>query len=623
MSSDITQQQFDREDYWEFVRPWSITVFSLYSIYTLIIIPLVIWRSNFHPLKSRSKVYLFVMIFTQYLMVSILSLRIAIGRQIFPCTLYYVFAFFGVPMFMAPYLMQSFRLIMVTRLTHLKDDMVNFEIPEELNRKQTLFSLTKPLSLFQKKEDKNNVSIFGKFAGNVAETPVPPPAVETPLPEDMEEPQSIYKKEEVGKEMEEIKDEKNETSLSNENETKVFQECSEIKQEKEPDDKKEPEEETPQVTETQIKPKIITKEEQFAETEIKTITMNNPRRKKRQSVKLTAYKMRRFKMLKLYSSSSFIISIFFLAMGFQGILFMAFNAIYYQQIFLWDQGCAFEFSAGIVVVIFTVAYIGVLAVFCLLLLFVKEEFKIRQELFLNMIIWSVFGFIWLLMALIPQWNREYEYYFSAIWSIVFACFLSNFVAIAIPIIRTFTWNKRKKKRVMDRDSMTENRKLLLYMTYDHSKIVDDANAKDFNTLSHLLAVIESSSSHYLGDYCKREWSSENFLFIEQLNLYKNLKKRSEQIYYGNLIFDTFLSKSADLELNISQRLRTAVRNRLDEAQKEPDIEELISNELFYDVESSIINLMLDTWGRFLTSDLFQKMKENLKKTEKFENPNKK
>jgi hypothetical protein len=98
--SDITQQQFDREDFFPVVWPWSISVFTFYTLYTCIIIPLVIWRSDFHPLKSRSKGYLFVMIFTQYLMVSILSLRLIIGRQIFPCALYYVFAFFGVPSFL-------------------------------------------------------------------------------------------------------------------------------------------------------------------------------------------------------------------------------------------------------------------------------------------------------------------------------------------------------------------------------------------------------------------------------------------------------------------------------------------------------------------------------------------
>jgi uncharacterized protein YacL len=95
--SDITTQQFDREDFFPFVRPWSISILSLYVIYTAIVVPLFIWRSNFHPLKLRSKGYMFVMIFAQLLMVGILSLRIAIGRQIFPCVLYYIFAFFGVP----------------------------------------------------------------------------------------------------------------------------------------------------------------------------------------------------------------------------------------------------------------------------------------------------------------------------------------------------------------------------------------------------------------------------------------------------------------------------------------------------------------------------------------------
>jgi hypothetical protein len=580
--SDITQQQFDGIDFYPVVWPWSISVFTFYTLYTCIIIPLVIWRSDFHPLKSRSKGYLFVMIFTQYLMVTILSLRLIIGRQIFPCTLYYVFAFFGVPsflifffkfflVFMAPYLMQSFRLIMVTRLTHLKEEMVNFEIPEDVERKPTFFGLKKPL--FQ-----NDIS-FRKKSFIVPHTPTVP--LQTPLPsEEMEEQTQMTK------------------SLEPTTPTVTTMEKENV--------------EIPDIKEQEPKlPDGLQKSP--------TVIIN--KRRKRKSVKVSDLTIRKFKMLKMYVSNDFLISIFILAMLFQGIMFMIFMTIYYNEIFLWAQGCVLLFYAGIVVVIFTVFYIGILAFLCVLLLFVKEEFKIRQELFFNMIIWSVFGLMWLLMALIPEWNRTYEYYFSAIWPIVFACFFSNFVAIAVPIIRTFKCSRKKKRE--NRESLTENGKLLSYMTYDHSKLTDDQNAKDFNSIAHLLAVLENSNANsFLGDYCKREWSSENFLFIEQLYLYKNLNKRSEQLYYGNLIYDTFLSRSASLELNISQRLRSAVRNKLDEIQKDTTSEELVESNLFSDVENSIINLMLDTWGRFLNSDLFQKMKEHLKKVENFENPNK-
>jgi hypothetical protein len=470
---------------------------------------------------------------------------------------------------MAPYLMQSFRLIMVTRLTHLKEEMVNFEIPEEIDRKPTFFGLKKPL--FQ-----NDIS-FRKKSVTLPQTPSVP--VQTPIPGDNVE--------------EEIKLEPITTPT-------VVKESSEN---------------------VEI-PDIKQQEPTLPEGLQKSPTVIINKRRKRKSVKVSDLTIRKFKMLKMYVSNDFLISIFILAMLFQGILFMIFMTIYYNEIFLWAQGCVLLFYAGIVVVIFTVFYIGILAFLCVLLLFVKEEFKIRQELFLNMIIWSFFGLMWLLMALIPDWNRTYEYYFSAIWPIVFACFFSNFVAIAVPIIRTFKCS-RKKKRAENRETLTENGKLLSYMTYDHSKLTDDANAKDFNSIAHLLAVLENSNANsFLGDYCKREWSSENFLFIEQLYLYKNLNKRSEQLYYGNLIYDTFLSRSASLELNISQRLRSAVRTKLDEIQKDSTSEELVESNLFLDVENSIINLMLDTWGRFLNSDLFQKMKEHLKKVEHFENPNK-
>ena len=136
------------------------------------------------------------------------------------------------------------------------------------------------------------------------------------------------------------------------------------------------------------------------------------------------------------------------------------------------------------------------------------------------------------------------------------------------------------------------------MAIDHSKKTDDLNATDFNSISHLQACLESKfASTFLLEYCKREWSSENFLFLEQLNSYKKLTDRESQLKYGYLIFDTFISKTASLELNINQRIRNAVKKTLDEESEKKDTDELIPEGAIFDkIEVSITNLMLDTWG---------------------------
>eukprot|EP01080_Neovahlkampfia_damariscottae_P007559 gene7559-11882_t len=559
--SDITDQQFDQEDFWPFVRPWSITILCFYLIYTIIVVPLLIWRSNFHPLRLRPKGYMFVTIFAQLFMVCILSLRIAIGRQIFPCVLYYIFAFFGVPMFMFPYIMQSFQLIMVTRLGKMKQEMINFDIPEQKG-------LTNNLTLFK-------TSIFN---GN------------------NEEHQEDHKRSVIDMVLDKRKsskpkkeDKKNDTTI----ELRDSTEFTTSEEKNEPTIK---EEEKVKINENNDSTTIQITEKQEEEDTFNSIM-------KDKAAKKALRKLRTFNLLKMYVSSSFQLTIFTIAMLFQGVLFCLFNTIFYDKLFLLDQGCVLEFYAGIVIVIVSVVYFVVLGLeLAYILFFTKEEFKIRQEIFLNIMIWAFFGALFLAFGLIPQWNREYEYYFSAVWTIVFACFFSNFVATVIPIIRTFIWSVKKKlkKKKLNPDQMPESRKLLMYMAIDHSKKTEDPNATDFNSISHLQACLESkTASPYLLEYCKREWSSENFLFLEQLNSYKKLTDRESQLKYGLLIFDTFISKTASLELNINQRLRVQVKKVLDEESDKKETEELIPHDVFYKVEVSITNLMLDTWGKKL------------------------
>jgi hypothetical protein len=302
--SDITTQQFDREDFFPFVRPWSISILTLYVIYTAIVVPLFIWRSNFHPLKLRSKGYMFVMIFAQLLMVGILSLRIAIGRQIFPCVLYYIFAFFGVPslkkkfktpVFMFPYIMQSFQLIMVTRLGKMKQEMVNFEIPDA--------SITKSMTIFKK-------PTFFKNS--------------TPLPQ--------KRKSSAGGDIE-LENKEQNTQIE---ETEKKEETVVV---------------VPQIEENENKETTIEKTQDNSKTVVldhekrSSIAVDIENKNSEKNIQKSLRKLRLFNLLKMYVSSSFQLTIFTIAMLFHGVLFCLFNSIFYEKIFLWNQGCVFEFSA--------------------------------------------------------------------------------------------------------------------------------------------------------------------------------------------------------------------------------------------------------------------------------------
>lgn len=320
--------------------------------------------------------------------------------------------------------------------------------------------------------------------------------------------------------------------------------------------------------------------------------------------------LKRFEILKLYVSSEFLLTIFVMAMLFQGILFATINTIYYYDLWVWSKGCVFQVPVFFLVLFSLIIYSGALLIMSIRLYGVKEEFGIKREMLIILLIWIVFMILFILMSAIPYWNRVLEYYFSAVWNIVFACFISNIVGILIPTIKTFNCRKKKGKKTEEK---VDHQTLLKYMAKDHK---DDPNplAHDFHTSSHMDAVLEHKlASTFLKQYCVREWSTENILFLEQVREFKKLKNQEDKLKYSNIIYDTFLSNNASLELNTNKRKKDEVLERIKKSNNDSMVQ--ISSEIFNDVEGDIHELMIDTWTRFVESDLFPKMRDSLLKSD--------
>jgi hypothetical protein len=177
---------------------------------------------------------------------------------------------------------------MVTRLGKMKQEMVNFEIPDT--------SLTK--SIFKK-------PTFFKNS--------------TPLPS--------KRKSSAGGDVE-LENKEQNTQIE---ETEKKEETIVVDT-----DKKEP---TVEKTQDNSKTVVLDHEKRSS------ITVDIEDKNSKKNIQKSLRKLRLFNLLKMYVSSSFQLTIFTIAMLFHGVLFCLFNSIFYEKIFLWNQGCVFEFSA--------------------------------------------------------------------------------------------------------------------------------------------------------------------------------------------------------------------------------------------------------------------------------------
>jgi hypothetical protein len=113
---------------------------------------------------------------------------------------------------------------------------------------------------------------------------------------------------------------------------------------------------------------------------------------------------------------------------------------------------------------------------------------------------------------------------------------------------------------------------------------------------------------YFKLYATNEFSVENVIFFEEVELYRKMKE-DERIEHAEKMIETFLSADSIYELNTSKKLVDLMK-----IEKEKECGEELFDPILKDVKMSNLS---DTFGRFIISDLFQEMlnkKKNRKKT---------
>ncbi|KAG2382185.1 hypothetical protein C9374_005387 [Naegleria lovaniensis] len=119
-------------------------------------------------------------------------------------------------------------------------------------------------------------------------------------------------------------------------------------------------------------------------------------------------------------------------------------------------------------------------------------------------------------------------------------------------------------------------------------------------------------------YSEREKSEENILFWLRVENYKQIEDPDTRLVEARKIFDEFLQSNGERELNINRKSAREVETELLRHENN-HAEDPIRTELFYSVQLMTELLMIDTYERFLRSDLYSSvveiMKEEMKNIE--------
>jgi hypothetical protein len=101
-------------------------------------------------------------------------------------------------------------------------------------------------------------------------------------------------------------------------------------------------------------------------------------------------------------------------------------------------------------------------------------------------------------------------------------------------------------------------------------------------------------------FCKAEFSSENLLCYDDVQIYKNTPPL-ELLNRAHEIYNRYISFTAPIEVNVSGTHRKEVYTKIQEGS--------VDSELFADVERDLMQNMYDTFSRFCFSEDFIKTTE--------------
>ncbi|EFC46856.1 predicted protein [Naegleria gruberi] len=609
---DIQQDQFNQQitrDDPPYVWYTSYAIWGAFTIYTIVTLITFFFRRNKQPVKARSSLFVFILIIAHYFSFTILSLRLAVKREAFPCIFYLSFQFYGFPLIAIPYLVLCIRLYYISEMNRLQGDSFKSHLVS------MGVDLLETSSTTEKKLDKSSSQIHLLTANSSLSqitTDASPATVSTTGSFDL------------------ALDRKNSQNIPH-----LKRDSSTSKS--------------------------------FKERVKSALHLGGNVDNTAKSKKWSEKRQKRLKQLRKLAREDFTAKIFLFTFLLNSIIFLAYCGVFLNRLTgqeTWNVGCAATipvYAGSISLILFYGIFI--LFFFYKVMRYAKESFGIKAELVSVVVIWAIFLIGFILMSVIPQYQAEPEYYFAAAWMVNIPLFITSIISVWIPLIRSFLWQNSDGKKIgiknknnsadrsgssnlfRDLSSDMENDRIRKIL-YTEAGFLTKENAEEqderiVDTRVILFVMFnEEVCQKYFKEWCELEFSAENFLFLYFSNkvfnnlpthTFEDIRKKTQILHKLN---ESFIVNGAPFELNLSsnvkkefdrslKQLNQLVETHLNKSGDQEMTEKGDSswqssntdllNTILDNVEITCLNCVQDTWSRFILSSNFIDMVRELKK----------
>jgi hypothetical protein len=165
--------------------------------------------------------------------------------------------------------------------------------------------------------------------------------------------------------------------------------------------------------------------------------------------------------------------------------------------------------------------------------------------------------------------------------------------------------KQMKETVFGTDFIEKSKKKLEKWKTDSLKRLETIRTSETKEKEKLqLGEILGNPKYlkYFKAFAASEFSSENVLFFEQQNIYKVLDIFENRKMKGETIYHDFLTPEGEFEINTKAKYIQEVQEKMKQDNYDKEIFNLLWDDLF-------MNTVMDTYSRFIFSDLYAEMTE--------------
>jgi hypothetical protein len=277
-------------------------------------------------------------------------------------------------------------------------------------------------------------------------------------------------------------------------------------------------------------------------------------------------------------------------------------------------------------VILTVFYLVSIGVASLCMLPIRDNFGIMIGLISVCIPYIILSILTPIVVIVQKTTEKIEgnYLFMiAIW-------IDIAINVLIPIIRTYTWNRKniEIEQGSDLETTIKNNMELFTASKKGSNLgitnkgsgnglTDKESNSKLSNKGSGTGLSEKTSNknnvmYYLELYCKKEFSTENLycyidIFIYKRNFSSNTEDENKQLLWK--FYNDYLNpNNYKYDLNLSNDVRKIILSKFDTVNN--TITD-VSIDTLKSVEVATLSNLNDTWCRFIASDLYKKYKSNV------------